>query len=59
MGEQAPLAAALKEVEDRVEYLAETVGPGPAMSCGSRQVELYVVPFGIGKIRWVRLSHAC
>jgi hypothetical protein len=35
VGEQAPLlAAALKEVEDGVQDLAEAVGSGPSMSLG-------------------------
>ena len=47
-GEQAPLAPALKHVEDGVEDLAQGVQPGAAMGFGRREVGLYVRPFGIG-----------
>jgi len=46
--EQAPLATALQKVEDGVQDLAETVGPGSSMSLGCGQMRLYVAPFGIG-----------
>ena len=59
VGEQAPLATALKDVEDGVEDLAKIMDPGPSVPFGCRQMGLYVVPFGIGKIRRVRFSHAC
>jgi hypothetical protein len=57
---QAPLAAAFEDVEeDGVQDLAKIVDPGPSESFGGWHVRLYVVPFGVGKIRRVRLSHAC
>ena len=59
VGQEPPLATALQEVEDGIQDLAKAVGPGPSMSLGSGQVRLYIVPFGVGKIRRVRLSHAC
>src|SRR5215213_2267307 len=55
----APLAAASEEVEDGVKDLAKIVDPGPSESLGSWHVRLDVVPFGVGKIRRVSLSHAC
>jgi hypothetical protein len=33
--------------------------PRASMSCGVGHVRSYVVPLGIGKIRWVRFSHTC
>src|SRR5215203_5418549 len=59
VGKQAPLATALQEIEDGIEDLAEAVDPRSPKVFGSRQVRLYTVPFGIGKIGWVRLSHTC
>jgi len=59
MRQQAPLAAALQEVEDGVQDLAKAVGPGPSVSLGGGQVGFDVFPFGVGKVRRVRLSHAC
>ena len=59
MGEQAPLAAAFEDVEDGLEDLTKVVDPGSSVSCGGGHVRLDVVPFGVGKIRRVRLSHAC
>src|SRR5215203_7250172 len=59
VGQQTPLATGLQEVEDGVEDLAKAVGPGPSVSLGGGQVRLYVVPFGVGKVRWVRFSHTC
>ena len=59
MREQSPLASGLQKVEDSVQDFTETVGPRPAMSLGGGQVRLDVFPFGVGQIRWVRLSHAC
>jgi hypothetical protein len=59
VGKQAPLATAPQHVEDGVEDLAEAVDPRSTMPIRRRQVRLYVVPFGIGKIRWVRFSHTC
>src|SRR5215204_5021572 len=56
---QAPLAAALQEVEDGVQDLTKIVGPWTSVSFGSWQLRLYVVPFGVGEICRVRLSHAC
>jgi site-specific DNA recombinase len=59
VGQEPPLAAALKHVEDGVQDLAETVGPRPSESCGGGQMRFYVFPFFVGKIRRVSLSHAC
>ena len=59
MRKQAPLATAFEEVEDGLEDLTETVGPRSSVCLGGRQVRLYVIPFGIGKIRGVRFSHTC
>jgi hypothetical protein len=46
--QQTPLTTALQKVEDGVEDLTESVGPGPSESFRGGQVRLYVVPFGIG-----------
>ena len=54
-----PLAAALEEVEEGVEDLAKVVSPVPSMPFGGGEMGRYVVPFGVGKIRRVSLSHAC
>jgi hypothetical protein len=59
VGEQAPLAAALQEVEDGVQDLAKIVGPRPSKALGCGEMGLDVCPFGIGKIRRVRFPHAC
>jgi hypothetical protein len=59
VGEQAPLTATLEKVEDGVEDFTETVGSGASLSLGGGHVGFYVFPFGVGKIRRVRLSHAC
>ena len=59
VGEQAPLATALLEIEDGVQDLTKTVGPRSSMALGRGHVRLDVIPFGIGKICWVRFSHAC
>jgi len=56
---QAPLAAALEDVEDSVEDLPKIVGPGASIFFGGRHVRLYIVPLGIREICWVRFSHAC
>jgi hypothetical protein len=57
---QAPLlTAAFEEVEDGVQDLAKIVGPGASVSCGGGHVRFDIVPFGVGKIRRVRLSHTC
>jgi hypothetical protein len=58
VGEQAPLATALHDVEYGVQDLAKIVDPRPSMSFGGGQVRLGIFPFGIGKIRRVRFSHA-
>ena len=58
MREQAPLASALQYVKDSVEDLAKIVDPRSSTSFGSGHVGLDVVPFGIGEICRVRLSHA-
>jgi hypothetical protein len=55
---QAPLAPALKHVEYGVEDLAQGVQPGSSWGFGSREVGLYVRPFGIGKVGLVCSSHA-
>ena len=59
VGEQAPLATALQDVEEGLEDLTKVVGPGASISFGRGHVRLDVIPFGIGKICWVRFSHAC
>src|SRR5215207_723831 len=59
MGKHAPLATALQEVEDGVQDLTKIVGPRSSVSFGGGQVGLDVAPFSVGKIRRVRLSHAC
>jgi hypothetical protein len=59
VGKQAPLATALEDVKDGVQDLTKIVDPGASMACGGGQMRLDVVPFGIGKIRWVRFSHTC
>jgi hypothetical protein len=56
---QAPLTTAFEEVENGVQDLTKIVDPGASISFGGWHVRLYVVPFGIGKIRWVRFSHTC
>jgi hypothetical protein len=57
--EQAPLATAPKDVEDGVQDLTKVVDSGASMAIGGGHVRLYVVPFFVGEIRWVRFSHAC
>jgi hypothetical protein len=52
--EQAPLAAASQDIEDRVEDLAETVDPRSSMPYRCRHVRFDVGPFGIRKVCWVR-----
>src|SRR5215208_7456802 len=60
VGKQAPLlATAHQDVKDGVQDLTKIVDPGASISCGGWQMRLDVVPFDIGKIRWVRFSHAC
>ena len=59
MGEQAPLTATVEKVEDSVEDLTKVVSPRPSQLFGCGHVRLDVFPFGVGKIRWVRFSHAC
>jgi hypothetical protein len=59
VGKQAPLATALQDVKDGVQDLTKIVDPRPSMACGGGQMRLDVVPFGIGKIRWVMSSHTC
>ena len=59
MGEHAPLATAPQDVEDGLEDLAKAVDPRSSMPIRSRHVRFYVVPLGIGKVRWVRFSHTC
>jgi len=58
VGEQAPLAAALQDVEYGVQDLTKAVGPQPSISFRGGQMRLYVVPFGVGEICWVWFSHA-
>src|SRR5918993_365705 len=48
MRQQAPLAAALEEVEDGVQNLAKTVGSGASVCFGDGHVGFYVFPFGVG-----------
>jgi hypothetical protein len=57
--EQAPLAAAFENVEDGVKDLTKIVDSRPSESFGGWHVRLYVVPFGVREICWVRFSHAC
>jgi hypothetical protein len=59
VGKQAPLTTAFEDVEDGVHDLTKIVSVRPSMPLGGRQVRLYVIPFDIGKIRWVRFSHTC
>jgi hypothetical protein len=59
VGKHAPLTTAFEDIEDGVQDLAKIVSPRPSMACGGRQVRFYVIPFDIGKIRWVRFSHTC
>jgi hypothetical protein len=59
VGKKAPLTTAFEDVEDGVQDLTKVVSPRPSVSFGSGHVRLDVVPFGIGKIRWVRFSHTC
>ena len=59
VGQEPPLAAAFEDVEDGIEDLTKIVGPRSSMPFGFRQMGLDVFPFGVGKIRRVRLSHAC
>src|SRR5215213_9333844 len=59
VGKQAPLATALQYVKDGVQDLAKAVGSRASLARGGRQVRFDVAPFSIGKIRWVRFSHAC
>src|SRR5215208_6388561 len=54
----APLAAASQDVEDGVEDLTKAVDPRPSTSFRRGQMRLDVVPFSIGEVCWVRLSHA-
>jgi hypothetical protein len=56
---QAALATAFEEVEDGLEDLTKIVDSRASTAIGGRQVRLYVIPFGIGKIRGVRFSHTC
>jgi hypothetical protein len=48
VGQESPLAAALQELENGVQDLAQIVDPGPSVSFGCGKVGLYVVPFGVG-----------
>jgi Bacterial low temperature requirement A protein (LtrA) len=59
VGQQPPLAAALKDVEDGIEDLTKVMDPQASISCGGEHVRFYVVPFGVGKIRRVSLSYTC
>ena len=49
---------AFKHVEDGVEDLAQGVKPGASRGFGGREVELSVVPLGIGEVALVCSSHA-
>jgi hypothetical protein len=48
VGQESPLAAALQEVEDGLEDLAQIADPWASVSFGHGKVGLYVVPFGVG-----------
>jgi hypothetical protein len=55
----ALLATASENVGYGVQDFTKTVGPRSSVSLGGGQVRLDVIPFDIGKIRWVRFSHTC
>jgi hypothetical protein len=59
VGKKVPLTTAFEDVEDGVQDLTKVVSPRPSVSFWGGQVRLDVLPFGIGKIRWVRFSHTC
>jgi len=53
--EQAPLlATAFEDVEDGLEDLTKIVSSGASTGIGGGHVRLDVIPFGVGKICWVR-----
>jgi site-specific DNA recombinase len=58
VGQRPPSAAASKDVEDGVEYLAGVVHLGTSGGFGCGQVRFEAAPFGVGKVGLVCSSHA-
>jgi hypothetical protein len=58
VGQQPPSAAASKDVEDGVKYLAGVVQLGTSGGFGYGQVRFEASPFGVGKVGLVCFSHA-
>jgi hypothetical protein len=59
VGQKPPGAAALQEVEDGVEDLAQAVQARSPFVFWDRQERFDALPLGIGKVGWVCTSHSC